>query len=117
MLRKFLRFFLKHNIYEALTPAKIAKGAGRALSLKMRTSAFTGALHEQKHSGGSAKGLQGVECRERSDPRAFFNFLRGGCVEWRACRHKVTCSGGFAFTFSCRNTARALLFVRCVGTI
>jgi len=34
--------------------AKIAKGAGRALSLKMRTSAFIGTLHEGKCSGGSA---------------------------------------------------------------
>ena len=33
---------------------KIAKGAGRALSIKMRTSAFMGTLHGGGYSGGSA---------------------------------------------------------------
>jgi hypothetical protein len=52
-------------------------GAGRALSLKMRTLALTGAWHEEKCSGGG-----GVLCVERTGSGLFSLILRRHCADF-----------------------------------
>ena len=64
------------------------KGAGRALSLKMHTSAFTGALHEGECSGGSAcaeGGRWSVGNAATGRSRAWRAWC---CVEWRERREE-----------------------------
>ena len=61
---------------------RVAKGAGRALSLKMRTLKFAGALHEGECSGGSAcaeGGRWSVGNAATGRSRAWRAWC---CVEW-----------------------------------